>query len=100
MRSTASGPVIAEAEGTTIMLDLQPSADGSVLVLGQLIGDDVEHWTGALVELRQAETLLRTTVVDDLSSFSLERVPPGQTSLRITDEHGRTLLLDDVPVQG
>lgn len=96
----AAGPIMAEVEGTTLMLDLQPSADGSVLVLGQLIGDDVEHWVGALVELRQAGALLLTTVVDDLCSFSCERVPPGLASLRITDEQGRALLLDDVALQG
>lgn len=95
----AAGPIVAEAENTTIMLDVQPSADGSVLLLGQLIGDDAESWIGGLVELRQAGTLLLTAVVDDLCSFSCERIPPGQTSLRITAEHGRALLLDDVALQ-
>lgn len=99
LRGAAAGPIVAEAENTTIMLDLQPSADGSVLLLGQLIGDDAESWIGGLVELRQAGTLLLTTVVDDLCSFSCERIPPGQTSLRITAEHGRALLLDDVALQ-
>lgn len=91
-----TGPLIAEVEGITIVLDVQPSPDGRVIVLGQLVADDLDSWIGALVELRQDGTLLLTTTVDDLCSFSCERVPPGQTSLRITSEHGRSLVLEDV----
>lgn len=96
---TTGGPIIAEAEETTIVLDVQLSSDGSVMLLGQLVTDDLESWIGALVELRQGEALLLTTTIDDLCSFSCERVPPGLTTLRITAEHGRSLVLEDVALK-
>lgn len=95
LRGNSSGPIIAEATGATIVLDVQSGVDGQVALLGQIVSDEVERWLGALVELRQGGALLISTRVDDLGSFSCE-TSPGQVTLRITAEDGQTLVLQDV----
>ena len=91
---------MAEANGTTVVLDTQPGAAGRIKLFGQIVADELDQWTDALVEVRQSGELLATTVVDDLGSFSITDVPPGNTDIRVTPEHGMALVLETVALPG
>jgi anti-sigma factor RsiW len=102
VRGGASGPIMAEAEGTTVVLDVQPASEGQVTILGQVIADDYDSWTGALVELRKDGVIQATSTVGDTSSFNCGPFPAGSIELAITPPVGRTLVLPqiDVSAQG
>lgn len=98
LRGAALGPIMAEAEGTTVVLDVQPAAEGQVTILGQVIADDYDSWTGALVELRREGVIQATTTVGDTSSFNCGPFPAGSIQLAITPPVGRTLVLPNIDV--
>lgn len=95
LRGASTGPLMAEAEGTTIILDLQSSNDQLVTITGQLVADDQDAWTGALVELRVGDQIT-TAEIDDLGSFSYRGVGVGNAELRITASSGRSVVLPEV----
>ena len=64
LRGTGDEPVIVEADGLTVFLKLEPRA-GEPVLLGQLAGDDLEPWIGALVQVWQDGALRSTAEVDD-----------------------------------
>lgn len=98
LRGAALGPIMAEAEGTTVVLDVQPATEGQVTILGQVIADDYDSWTGALVELRREGVIEATTTVGDTSSFNCGPFPAGSIQLAITPPVGRTLVLPHIDV--
>lgn len=98
LRGAALGPIMAEAEGTTVVLDVQPAAEGQVTILGQVIADDYDSWTGALVELRREGVIQATTTVGDTSSFNCGPFPAGSIQLAITPAVGQTLVLPNIDV--
>ena len=55
LRGGSKGPLIFEADGVVITLDVQPGSSGQVSILGQVAADDQDQWTGAKVELQQVE---------------------------------------------
>lgn len=93
LRGAGDGPIMAEADGATIFLDIQPGSPGQVLLQGQLVADDQASWAGALVELRQAGLLVATAFVDDLGSFWCPALPAGISELWITSVGGRRITL-------
>jgi hypothetical protein len=96
LRGAAAGPLMFEADGgVTVFLDAQPGAADQVALHGQLVADDQEHWTGALVEVRQAGTLRATASIDDMGGFSCDSLAALATELRITRPDGRMLLLPE-----
>jgi anti-sigma factor RsiW len=99
-RGHAGGPIMAEAEGTTIILDVQPVSEGQVRIMGQLAAEDYDSWIGALVELRQNGTIQATTTVDDNSNFDSGLIPAGAIQLAITPSAGRTLIIPEIDVSG
>ena len=96
LRGAGPEPIMAEANGVTIFLDLQPRPDGRAALQGQLVANDQDVWESALVEIRQAGALVATAIVDDLGSFACEALPPGVFDLRIAAPNGRMLVLADV----
>jgi anti-sigma factor RsiW len=98
LRGAALGPIMAEAEGTTVVLDVQPATEGQVTILGQVIADDYDSWTGALVELWREGVIQATTTVGDTSSFNCGPFPAGSIQLAITPPVGRTLVLPNIDV--
>ena len=84
LRGESKGPFIFEADGVVITLDVQPGPKGQASILGQLAADDQDDWTGAKVELQQADISLLTTSLDDLGAFRFEAVRPGATKFIIT----------------
>jgi len=96
LRGAATGPIVAEAGNTTIVIDVQAARPGNVTLMGQIVTEDQQQWTGALLELRQGGRLLATATIDDLGSFSSESLPTGQTELRFTAVNGQTVVLPAV----
>jgi hypothetical protein len=84
LRGESKGPLMFEADGVVITLDVQPGSNSHVSILGQLAADDQDEWTGAKVELRQADLPPLTTSLDDLGAFRFEAVRPMATKFIIT----------------
>ena len=98
IRGDARGPITLEADGILIVLDVQPTAEERVTILGQIASDDQDRWTGAVVELRQADELRITATVDDLGAFRCEAFPPGPTEILITPSSGNAVLVPNVEI--
>ena len=99
MRGAGPAPLVAEADGVTIFLDVQPALDGNITLIGQLMADDQDDWAGALVELRQAGALQATAALDDLGGWSCGRLPAGPSELRITRQDSRSVTLPQVDLR-
>jgi len=98
LRGAGNGPIMAEADGTTIVLDVQPVAKGQVAILGQVVAADQDQWTGALVVLRQGGTVQATATADDLGSFSCGPLAAGPVELTISPTVGQILVLPQIDV--
>lgn len=96
LRGAAAGPIMAEASNTTLVIDVQPITSEQVAIMGQVVAEDYEMWTGALVELRQHNQLQGTTTVDDLGSFTFAEIRAEPITLRVTPEHGPSIVLENV----
>jgi hypothetical protein len=83
LRGEAKGPITLEADGIVILLDIQPSREGKVKILGQVAADNQEQWTEAIVELHQGGELQFSTTIDDLGTFHVEGIIPGPKELHI-----------------
>src|SRR6185503_15377892 len=77
LRGERKGPIILEADGVLITLDVESGSNGQVSILGQVAADEQDQWTNALVELQQADKPPMTTSLDDLGAFRFEAVRPG-----------------------
>jgi hypothetical protein len=100
LRGAGTAPLMAEADGVTILLDAQPAPGGQVRLIGQLLADDQDAWAGALVELRQAGALLAMAVLDDLGGWDCGPLPSGATELRIARADGRAVVVPQVDLPG
>jgi anti-sigma factor RsiW len=100
LRGVAPRQIAAEAEGTTILIDVQPGSGGGAIVRGQVIDDAQDRWTGALVEVRQAGILQITTTVDDLGTFDCGPLPATPIELRLTPPDGRAIVVPEIPLDG
>ena len=96
LRGERKGPIILEAEGVVITLDVEPGSDKQVSILGQVAADDQDQWTNASVELQQADMPPQTTSLDDLGAFRLETVRPGTTRIMITSIEGVVIQSPDI----
>jgi hypothetical protein len=83
LRGAAKGPLTFETDGVAITLDVQPDPNGHISLLGQLAADDQDQWTGAKVELQQADSSQLTASMDDLGAFRFEGVYPGAIQITI-----------------
>jgi hypothetical protein len=84
-----------EASGATIFLETHQTHEGLTLA-GQIIGQDSQHWTGALVILRQTDDVLISALVDEAGQFRCGPIHAGLLAVRITSANGQTLVLDGV----
>jgi anti-sigma factor RsiW len=100
LRGAASGPIVAEVDGITLILDVQSSSEGKVDVVGQIASDDQDAWTGALVEVRAEGTLVALAEVDDLGGFTCISLPASPVDLRATTPGGKTVVLPSVDLAG
>lgn len=92
LRGGPLGTITMQAEGILIVLEVQPTATGRVGILGQLNADEQDRWTGAKVELRQADALQATVSADDLGAFRFEGILPSSTELLIVPDSGPVVL--------
>jgi hypothetical protein len=95
LRGEVKGPLTLEANGIVIVLDMQPTRDGTLQILGQVAADDQGQWTGAAVDLKQEHEIPLSTTVDDLGTFQLEGILPGPKDLRLTSRDGTFIVLSN-----
>lgn len=88
LRGEAKGPLVFEADGIVITLDVQSSPNGQVSIQGQVAADDQDQWTGAVVNLLQVDMPELTSALDDLGAFGFDEVRPGSSELKITSPNG------------
>ena len=98
LRGVQKGPIILEAEGVVITLDVESGADGPVSILGQVAADDQDQWTNASVELQQADRQTVTTSLDDLGAFRFVAVRPAATRILITSTEGIVIQSPDIDI--
>jgi hypothetical protein len=99
VRGAGHSSLVAEADGLTIYLEVQPAGDAQVMLLGQLMADDPDAWAGGLVELRQAGVLQATAALDDMGGWMCGPFPAGLAELRIAGEDGRFVTLEQVELR-
>jgi hypothetical protein len=95
MRGAGPAPIVAEAEGVTIFMQPQPTTDGRLNLTGQVVVDDQQRWSGALVELRSAGALQVAVALDALGGWSCGPLPAGMAELRVTREDGVVIVLPE-----
>ena len=93
VRGEAKGPIVFEADGIVVTLDIQSSPNGQLSIQGQVAADDLERWTGALAELRQGDQLEFSTRIDDLGAFQYEGAVHGRKEIRITPQGSDVTIL-------
>ena len=98
LRGEAKGPITLEADGIVIVLDVQPTNDGRVVILGQVAADDQDQWTEARVELHQGGELEFSTTLDDLGAFHSEDIMPGSKVLRIISKDSSRIVVSNFEV--
>jgi hypothetical protein len=95
VRGAGPAPIVAEADGVTIFLSVQPTTDRRINITGQVAADDQERWLGALVELRSSGALQAVTSLDAFGGWSCGPLPAGVAELRVTREDGTVILLPE-----
>lgn len=88
LRGTDEGPMTFEAEGTVIVLDVQPTNEGKVNILGQVAADDQDLWTGSTITLNQADGSKTKDTLNDLGAFQFEQVSTGSIQITILSPQG------------
>jgi len=92
LRGGSQAPLMLEADGILIVLDVQPAPEGRALLTGHVAAELQDAWTGARVELRQGGVQFRATAVDDLGGFQFEGVSPGSAEIQIIPRGGPVVL--------
>jgi hypothetical protein len=95
VRGEHRAPLLAQAGDVLLVLDVEPTSDQFV-VHGQVAADDLDRWTGALVEVRQDGVVRGVAEVDDVASFRCGPLAAGVSELRITAPDGTSVVLQDV----
>ena len=95
LRGEAKGPLTFEVDGVVIVLDIQPTENGTFTILGQVAADDQDKWTNALVEFRRSNEVEFSTTVDDLGAFRSEGMGPGSKELRILPGDGSLIVVSN-----
>jgi len=88
LRGSDEGPMTFEAEGTVIVLDVQPANEGKVNIFGQLAADVQDLWTGSKITLNQANGSKTTDSLNDLGAFQFEKVSIGSIQITILSPQG------------
>jgi hypothetical protein len=98
LRGKAKGPLVFEADGLVITLDVQSGSHKQASIQGQVAADDQDQWTGAVVRLQQAGPPVLTASLDDLGAFAFEAVSPGSFELRITSPNGVEVQIPNIDI--
>lgn len=98
LRGTGEGPLTFEAEGTVIVLDIQPANEGKVNIFGQVAADDQDLWTGSTITLNQADGSKTTDSLNDLGAFQFEQVTSGSIQIVILSPRGVEIQIPSIDV--
>jgi hypothetical protein len=98
LRGEAKGPITLQADGIVIVLDLQQTDGEMINILGQVAAEDQDDWTGANVELQQADQPLLTATLDDLGAFRFEAVRTGSIKFTVTSLSGVVIQTPDIEI--
>lgn len=93
LRGAGNAPMMFEVDDIVVILDTKMAADGKISILGQVAADEPNDWTGAVVELRQAQKLEISTTIDDLGTFHCEGILPGMKDLRIIPSQAPVIIV-------
>ncbi|MBA3943861.1 MAG: zf-HC2 domain-containing protein [Herpetosiphonaceae bacterium] len=93
LRGSSREPIVAEADGTTVIVEIERTPNEQIVIVGQIAADEQDGWTGALVEVRQADLLMATARVDDLGGWQCGPLPIAPSTLRITPKEGNSIIL-------
>ncbi len=93
LRGAGNAPMMFEVDDIVVILDTKMAADGKISILGQVAADEPNDWTGAVVELRQAQRLEVSTTIDDLGTFHCEGILPGMKDLRIIPSQAPVIIV-------
>jgi anti-sigma factor RsiW len=98
VRGGGDGPLIAQSSAATIILEPQKIDPRTVRITGQIADEagDQERWDGALVEVRQADTVVAVAFVDEVGGFTCAPIQRSTTDLRITGVDGTWIVVDDI----
>ena len=98
LRGPDEGPMTFEAEGTVIVLDVQPANEGKVNIFGQVAADDQDLWTGSTITLNQADGSEITDSLNDLGAFQFEQVSTGSIQITILSPQGIEIQIPNIDV--
>jgi hypothetical protein len=98
LRGAGDGPLIAQSSAATIVLEPQKIDPQAIRLTGQIADEagDQDRWDGALVEVRQADTLVAIAFVDEVGGFSCAPIQRSITDLRIIGADGTWIVVDDI----
>ena len=98
VRGAGDGPLIAQSSAATIILDPQKIDPQAVRITGQIADEagDQDRWDGALVEVRQADTLVVVAFVDEAGGFICAPIQRSTTDLRIVGADGTWIVVDAI----
>jgi hypothetical protein len=85
-----------EVKGITIFLEVREGDGGQRFLFGQLILDEFDQWSDALVELRQRGAVVTVSAVDSSAGFRCRLTNRDPFDVTITARRGTVLLLNDV----
>lgn len=91
LRGEGKSPVTFEVGGVLIVVDVQPTTDGDLTVLGQVAAENQDDWTDALVRFHQDHLQEIASRVDDLGAFRCEGILPGTLALEIIARNGTVI---------
>ncbi len=92
LRGGTQGVITLQADGILIILQVEPLAEGRMILIGQVASDEQEQWTEAKVELYGNGVLLATGRVDNMGAFRCEGILPGAIELKIIPGHGPNVI--------
>ncbi len=99
-RGTSMGrePMVAEVGDTVITLEVQPATREKVHLTGMLATLEPEAWDGAVALLWIDGEVREATTLDENGGFAFGPMPSGIATVRITPEHGATLVVPEIPL--
>lgn len=96
LRGNLSGPIIIQVnEVLSLVLEFKELVKG-IVCNGQILAQDTETWSGALVQIFGNEDLLCTTQVGDLGYFECEIDALTSLTLRITAASGEVISAQNI----
>jgi hypothetical protein len=98
LRGEAKGPMLFEADGIVITLDIQSGPNRQVSILGQVAADDQDNWLDGVAKLQQTNLSDLTVTLDDLGAFRFDVAHPGSIKLTVTSPHNIEVQIPNIDI--